>query len=227
MNEIAQVLAISTLGGACFGMPVSLVSERERGVWRRYRLAPVSPLVLLISTMLARYVIVLSSALLQIGIAMGYYGMPLPKNPVELFLAFSLVSFAFMGLGLVIAMLAKTAGAVQALGQMIFLPMIIIGGVGVPLGRLPEWARHVAAFLPGRYAVEAMHACVVKTEGLELVGFQLIALTVIGAAACLAGWKMFRWEPDQRLPRSAKWWVLLAVGVWALVGLAAEYFKKV
>jgi len=41
-HEIGQLLTISILGGACFGLPTGLVADRERGVWRRYRLLPVS-----------------------------------------------------------------------------------------------------------------------------------------------------------------------------------------
>ena len=41
------------------------------------------------------------------------------------------------------------------MGQCIFLPMLIIGGVAVQLASLPAWAQHVSAFFPGRYAVEA------------------------------------------------------------------------
>ena len=40
-RHIGELLTVTALGGACFGLPTSLVSERERGVWRRYRLAPV------------------------------------------------------------------------------------------------------------------------------------------------------------------------------------------
>ena len=57
-------------------------------------------------------------------------------------------------------MMADNVPAVQALGQCIFLPMLIIGGVAVPLASLPEWAQHLSAFFPGRYAVEALQACV-------------------------------------------------------------------
>ena len=32
-NEMGKVLTITALGGACFGMPILLVSERERGVY--------------------------------------------------------------------------------------------------------------------------------------------------------------------------------------------------
>ena len=47
------VLDVTALGGACFGLPTTLVSERERGVWRRYRLTPASTWTLLTSTVVA------------------------------------------------------------------------------------------------------------------------------------------------------------------------------
>ncbi len=39
--HVGQLLTVTALGGACFGLPTTIVSERERGVWRRYALAPV------------------------------------------------------------------------------------------------------------------------------------------------------------------------------------------
>ena len=102
-------------------------------------------------------------------------GMPLPRHPLELFLAFTFVAFAFIGLGLVIAMMADNVPAVQALGQCIFLPMLIIGGVAVPLASLPDWAQRLSAFFPGRYAVEALQACVTG-NGLGAARFSVLAL---------------------------------------------------
>src|SRR6267154_348445 len=40
VHEIGMLLTVTILGGACFGMPTAMVNERERGVWRRYRLLP-------------------------------------------------------------------------------------------------------------------------------------------------------------------------------------------
>ena len=40
-RHMGELLTVTALGGACFGLPTTMVSERERGVWRRYRLAPV------------------------------------------------------------------------------------------------------------------------------------------------------------------------------------------
>jgi ABC-2 type transport system permease protein len=221
IRHMGELLTVTILGGACFGLPTSMVSERERGVWRRYRLTPTSTGSLVTSTIGARYVTILSAGLLQLALAMAV-GMPMPRHPVELWVAFSLVTFAFIGLGLVIAMLADNVPAVQALGQCIFLPMLIIGGVAVQLESLPDWALHVSAFFPGRYAVQAIQACV-SGDGLSHAGFSAFALVGIGIAGALAGTKMFRWDAQQRFTsRSGKAWLAVALGAWIGVGLLAE-----
>jgi hypothetical protein len=221
LRHVGELLTMTVLGGACFGLPTAIVSERERGVWRRYRLAPVTTGGLIGSTVVARYVTILTAGLLQLAIAM-LVGMPLPRHPAQLFVAFTFVTFAFIGLGLVIAMLADNVPAVQALGQCIFLPMLIIGGVAVQLTSLPDWALHVSAFFPGRYAVEAIQACVTGS-GLGPVQFSLLALLAIGAAGALAGAKLFRWDAQQRFAAlRGKAWVAVAIGAWIGVGVLAE-----
>lgn len=220
-RHMGELLTISVLGGACFGLPTSMVSERERGVWRRYRLAPLPTGYLVASTVIARYLILITAGVLQIALAMAI-GMPFPRHPVDLFLAFTLVAFAFLGLGLVIATLADNVPAVQALGQCLFLPMLIIGGIAVPLASLPDWAQHVSAFFPGRYAVEAVQASVTG-NGLGTARFSLIALLLIGAAACVAGAKLFRWDAQQRfVTLRGKAWIGVALMAWIAVGLVAE-----
>ena len=226
VRHMGELLTVSVLGGACFGLPTSMVSERERGVWRRYRLTPVSTVQLVASTVAARYCILFTAGLLQIAAAMAV-GMPLPKHPFDLLLVFTFVAFAFIGLGLVMAMMADNVPAVQALGQCVFLPMLIIGGIAVPLGSLPDWAQHLSAFFPGRYAVEAFQACVVGA-GLAAARFDLIALTIIGIGGCAAGAKMFRWDAQQRFAaQSRKGWVAVALLSWAVVGVLSEYRGRI
>jgi hypothetical protein len=226
LRHMGELLTVSVLGGACFGLPTTLVSERERGVWRRYRLAPVPTWMLVASTVIARYVIVLTAGLLQLGLALAV-GMTLPAHPFDLWLAFSLVAFAFIGLGLVIAAMADNVPAVQALGQCIFLPMLIIGGVAVQLASLPAWAQHVSAFFPGRYAVEALQIAVTGA-GAFASRFSLLALTLTGIAGCVAGAKLFRWDAQQRFAaRAGKAWIVPVIAAWLAVGSLAEWRGRI
>jgi hypothetical protein len=92
----------------------------------------------------------------------------------------------------------------------------------VPLESLPDWAQHISAFFPGRYAVEALKACVMG-DGLGGARFSLLALLLIGAAGCVAGGRLFRWDSQQRFAAiTGKAWVAVALMAWVAVGLAAE-----
>ncbi len=222
LRHMGELLTVAVLGGACFGLPTTMVSERERGVWRRYRLTPMPTWLFVTSTVLARYLIVLSAGVLQLSVALAV-GMTFPAHPFDLWVAFTLVAFAFIGLGLVIATMADNVPAVQALGQCIFLPMLIIGGVAVQLASLPGWAQRLSAYFPGRYAVEAIQGAVTG-GGLAAHGFSLLALALIGVAGCYAGAKLFRWDGAQRFrSRGGKFWLVPAVAAWLAVGLMADW----
>ena len=222
VRHMGELLTVTALGGACFGLPTTMVSERERGVWRRYRLTPVSTATLVSGTVAARYLLLVVAGLLQLVLAMGL-GMPLPRHPFELFLAFTCVAFAFIGLGLVIAMMADNVPAVQALGQCIFLPMLIIGGVAVPLASLPDWAQRLSAFFPGRYAVDALQACVTGNwpgrRRLQRARARADRRRRMPCRArrCSAGTPS---SGSRAAPGKA--WVAVALAAWVAVGVMAE-----
>ena len=221
LHEMGQLLTITILGGACFGMPTAIVAERERGLWRRYRLLPAATGGLLASTLLARLALLASSALLQVALARAIYGTPLPLHPGQAIVAFLFVAFSFLGIGLLVAAAADDVPSVQALGQCLFLPMIMLGGVGVPLSVLPAWAQRVAGFMPGRYAVEVLQRCYSEPLGLGGGGFALLALVGIGAAAGAVGVGLFRWDAGRHVSLSAWAWILAALLAWIAVGAGA------
>ena len=72
--HVGQFLTVTILGSACFGLPTTIVSERERGVWRRYALMPVGRWLFVVSILLARTVLLLT--------ALGeLYAQQLAKRP--------------------------------------------------------------------------------------------------------------------------------------------------
>ncbi len=221
LGQMGQLLTITILGGACFGLPTALVAERERGIWRRYRLLPVGTGSLVGSVLAARVIIVASAAALQIGVAHFAYGTPLPINPVQTMMGILLVTSSFLGLGLMVAALANDVTSVQAMGQCLFLPMIMIGGVGIPLLALPVWAQKFSGFMPGRYAVDVLQLGYADPRGIAAAAFGVVALCVIGAAAAFAGARLFRWDAGRGTSRNAWPWVAGSLAAWVAVGVAA------
>ena len=213
--HFGELLTITILGSAAFGLPSGIVSDRERGIWRRYKILPVSPFAILAGTLVTRYLLLLTAGFLLLVLAMAA-GMPMPAHPLAMWGAFTVSAIAFMGVGLDLAMLANTVPAVQALGQCVFIPMLIVGGVALPLSSLPVWAPHLSAFLPGRYSVEAIQTCVTGSPGAG--AFDIVALLAIAATGAAAGLLAFRWDSRQRTSR----WVAVAILGWIAVGIVAE-----
>lgn len=221
LAEMGQLLTITILGSAAIGLPTTLVAERERGVWRRYRLLPASPAALLGGALVARFIIVAGAVLLQLALAHFAFGTPWPSQPFAFAGAAVVATFAFLGLGLIIAALADGVPAVQALGQCFFLPMILLGGVGVPLAVLPDWAQRFAGFMPGRYAVVALQNGFDGVRGPLGFGFALLALAVVGTAAAAIGTLLFRWDAQHRAGRRQRLGAAAALSVWLAVGMVA------
>lgn len=220
-RHVGELLTVVVLSGACLGLPVILVSERERGVWRRYRLAPVATSTLITGMIVARFALLVASALLLLALAVAV-GMPFPDHPWQLAVGFTLVAFTFSGLGLLLAMVANSVPAAQALGQCVFLPMLVFGGVVVQVASLPAWAQQLSTFLPGGYAVDLLQACA-NGEGLSSERFALAALAAVGLAAYTSSIRMFRWDTlARRESGRGVAWVGVTLLALAGVGLTAS-----
>jgi ABC-type multidrug transport system permease subunit len=218
-SHLGAMLVVAILGGTCFGLPVTMVSERERGVWRRYRLLPTPIAALVGGTMGVRFVLLAGAGLLQLLLAL-VVRMPAPNHWAGLALAFAVVSFTFCSFGLIVAMLTSSVQAAQALGQCIFLPMLALGGVARSLRLLPGWTQTLAAFTPGRYAVDALTACATG-EGIGTVRYEIAVLLVMGIAAGVTAARMFRWDVQTGHERGSRLgWLAVTLGACLLVGFS-------
>ena len=222
-----QFFTITILGSAAFGLPTQMVAEREAGLWRHYALTPAPRWRFVLAMVLARAVLLAGALILQ-HVAARALGMPSLPHPVSTVLALMAAGLCFLCLGALIGNLAPNVPAVQALGQCIFLPMLILGGVAVPLASLPDWALPLSNLLPGRHAVVAIQTAVTGT-GTQAAGFELAMLAGHGALALVAAVLLFRWEPGARAQIGRRgWWLVLVAAMWlALVGLAHSRARPV
>jgi len=215
-----QFFTITILGSAAFGLPTQMVSEREAGLWRHFALTPAPRWRFVVALVLARAALLAGALLLQHWVARAL-GMPPLPHPVSATLALMTAGLCFLCLGALIGSVAPNVPAVQALGQCLFLPMLILGGVAVPLASLPDWAMPWSSLLPGRHAVLAIQTAVTGT-GTRAAGFELMMLLGHGLIALLAAVLLFRWEPAAPLrPGRRGLWLVPMLALWlTLVAIA-------
>jgi ABC-2 type transport system permease protein len=178
---------------ALMGIPIDTAASRETGVLRRYRATPLRPATFL----LASVTVYLAIALLGMGILILtgklVFGLRVAGSCVSILTAFVLSAFSFFSLGYLIASIVPTARMAQAIGMVIFFPMMFLSGAGMPLQLLPEKLRMVSDYLPMSYMVRLIQGLWfgVAWRELWLPTLVLAGMLVVGTALST---RLFRWE---------------------------------
>lgn len=191
---MAGLLCISAMAAGFFSLGIELVTARERGILRRYKLSPIHPLLLISSRLVANFLIALSSLLMQIGVAIVVYRMPIAGNFMAMMVMLSAGALAFLALGLLIASVAESVKVALALANLFFFPLMFLGGAAIPKFMLPPTIREISRLTPSNYMVEGLGRIMVEGKSLSDSSPQLIVLAVTFVTALFVAAKFFRWE---------------------------------
>lgn len=170
-------------------MPVPIALYRERGILRRFATTPARPRDVLMSQAVVQLAILLTGALLVLGIGRAVFGVALPQNPVAFLLAFLLSCAALFGIGLVLAS-QRSSKVTQGLGSLLFFPLMFFGGLWVPRPLMPETLRDVSDFTPLGAGVQALQDA---SAGSWPQWLHLGVLTGYAVVTWLVTKKLFRW----------------------------------
>jgi ABC-type multidrug transport system permease subunit len=217
---LTMVLVIGVLGSGFFGAGMRATVERESGILRRFKVAPITPAPIVTAGLVTGWVLFLPTVIFFILIARLRYGMPFPEHFFSLLVMVSAGVLAFRSLGAIIASVVNSMAESQIIIQLMYLPMLMLSGATVPLNIMPDWLQVVAQFLPSTHLYLGMQGILVRNESLAQnltsVG-SLILTAIIGTVLSV---KLFRWEKEDKFKPSAKFWVLgvlapfIVMGVW-------------
>ncbi|MFI1399749.1 ABC transporter permease [Streptomyces sp. NPDC020681] len=184
------ILALAVMSTAFTGQAIATGFERRYGVLKRLGASPLPRWALMCAKTLSVLVTeVLQVALLTvIALALGWspHG-----NPLAVLLLLVVGTAAFSGLGLLMAGTLR-AEATLAAANLVFLLLLVGGGVIVPLDKFPAGVESVLALLPISALSDGLrdvlqHGASMPWGDLGVLG--VWAVLGLGAAA-----RFFRWE---------------------------------
>ncbi len=176
---------------ALMALPMVLAGYRERGVLRRLQTTPAGPGRLLAAQLIAYLLVAAVTVALILAVARIGYGVALPRQPAGFLLAALLAAAGLLSGGLLIAALAPTNQAAQAIGTVLFFPLMFFAGLFFPIPVMPSALRHLSHATPLGAAVQALQdAWLGHWPHLLQLGTMAAYLVVCGVAAA----RLFRWE---------------------------------
>lgn len=184
------ILALAVMSTAFTGQAIATGFDRRYGVLKRLRASPLPRWALMAAKTLSVLVTeVLQIALLTaIAFALGWSPQGDPLSVAVLIL---LGTAAFSGLGLLMAGTLK-AEATLAAANLVFLLLLVGGGVIVPLEKFPEAAQSVLGLLPIAALSDGLRDVLQHGAALPWGDATILAVWAVLGLGAAARW--FRWE---------------------------------
>ena len=184
---IAFVIAMLALNA----LPPVLAGYREKGILRRLRTTPVGPARVLAAQLVIDVAVVVVTMVSILAVARIGYGVALPRQLGGFILAVLLAAAALLAVGLFVAAAAPTGRAANAIGGILFFPMMFFAGLWLPIAQMPAVLRHISHATPLGAAVQALQD---SAQGHWPHTLQLLTLAAYAVAFGLAAIRLFRWE---------------------------------
>jgi ABC-2 type transport system permease protein len=184
------ILALAVMSTAFTGQAIGTGFERRYGVLKRLGATPLPRSGLIAAKTLTVIVVELLQAVVIAGVAFALGWQP-HGNPLTTVLLLLLGTAAFSGFGLLMAGTLR-AEATLAGANLIYLLLLMLGGVVFPLTQFPAGLRTALELLPISALADGLR--LVLQHGAALPGRDLLVLTGWAVAGLLLAARFFRWE---------------------------------
>jgi ABC-2 type transport system permease protein len=193
---VPGILALAVMSTAMTALGIGTGFERGYGVLKRLGATPLGRPRLLAAKIMAVTAVELLQAAVLVGVGLGLGWSPGGGGGTGALVGSAIVAMvlgtvAFGGIGLLLA------GTLKALVNLavvngLFVVLLLLGGMLIPLGKLPAWLSDVARVLPASALADALHNTL--GQGVAVSARDWIVLVAWAVAAPVAAGLTFRWE---------------------------------
>ena len=185
---------IVSMGLALFalnGLSQLFAAYREKGVLRRMRTTPVKPSVLLGAQLLMATILSAVTMLVVLAIAWLAFDVNPPRQLPAYLIGFLLAALSMFAIGLLVGSLAPTGKSANAIGSLVFFPLVFFAGLWVPRANMNDVLRTISDLTPLGAAVQSLQDATAGHWPQPLHLAVMLGWTIV--AGGLAA-RYFRWE---------------------------------
>jgi ABC-2 type transport system permease protein len=175
---------------------IQMLLQRQRGLWKRLRAAPLSRTMLLGSRAVSAALISSLILIILFFFARMFFGVRIEGSRAGFYgvcVAFGLMTATF---GLLIAALGKTPEATRGLSVFVTLIMVMLGGAWVPSFIFPKWLQTLTLVMPTRWAIDGLEAMSWRGLGFSAAVAPIGVLLLFSALFGTLAVTRFRWEDE-------------------------------
>jgi len=187
-------MGIQFLLMAAIDLGIGILLERQRGLWKRLRSAPISRAALLGGKALSGTMISLMTLLVSFAFAMLVFKVRIHGSILGFLGIAGATALMASTFGLLVASVGRTPNTARRAAILATLLMVMLGGAWIPSFIFPAWLQKATLVVPVRWAVNGLDDMTWRGVGLDGAVLPIVILLGFAGLFCgIAVWR-FRWE---------------------------------
>ncbi|SKC69340.1 ABC transporter permease [Maledivibacter halophilus] len=192
-QSFGAVSTIAICAGGVMGLPLVVSEYRNRKILKRFKVTPVSPMLILgVQVTIYSLYSLISLTLITI-IATIFLDFALTGSALLFIATFLLVMISMFSIGMMVGGIAPNVKIASIIASILYFPMLIFSGATLPYEVMPKMLQSIADFLPLTQGIKLLKA---TSLGLPVdnIIFPLILMAVITLVCSVISIKYFKWE---------------------------------
>lgn len=189
----SSFISIALCATGLMGIPLNISDYRDKKVLKKFKATPVSPYNILISQIIAYFILAMLVSFVIFIIAKFVFGFYFIGSVFYYLLTFIFVAVSIYSIGMLIASISSNSKVAGILTSIIYFPTIFLSGTTVPYDIMPNFIQKLSNILPMTQGIKLLEGVCLNKPVEDLV-FQIILMAIISVVCIVLSLKFFKWE---------------------------------
>lgn len=192
-QSFSALTTISICAGGVMGLPLVVSDYRSKNILKRYRVTPVSPLMILL-VQVAIYTLYAVVSLFSLYLAAAlFFGYQFYGSFLTFLGGYLLVIVSMFSIGMMVGGVAPNTKIASVVASVLYFPMLIFSGATLPYEVMPTGLQKIADILPLTQGIKLLKAASLGLP-VDSVFVPVVIMLVIAVVCITVSLKCFKWE---------------------------------
>lgn len=192
-QSFGAVSSIGICAAGVMGLPLVVADYRYKKILKRYKVTPVSPVMILFAQVVVNLIMAIVSAICIYAVLAMFFGYKMQGSFLEFIGAFLLVLISIFSIGILVAAISPNAKVSNLLCTILYFPMLIFSGATLPYEIMPRILQKIADIMPLTQGIKLMKAASLGLP-MDSVLMQILVMVILALTCIGISIKFFRWE---------------------------------
>ncbi len=192
-QSFGAVSTIAICAGGVMGLPLVVSDYRSRKILKRFKVTPISPVLILAVQIVIYALYSIVSLILVYATSAVFFGYQLHGLWVPFLGAYLLVMLSMFSIGLLVGGIAPNMKIASVIASLLYFPMLIFSGATLPYEVMPPTLQKIADILPLTQGIKLLKAA---SLGLptDRVFIPVIVMAALAGVCTTISLRFFKWE---------------------------------